>query len=163
MLFLYCRRVSFQLAINGDSDSNGVRSCDVIEFFDEGVELAVQRREDEQWVPLKFYTLSNLTMSRDVLIDIGSYDQNSSVLSLRGYNVSVVLHNTSVMNVTEYICDERFFREEVQFRWLQTVTRDSAPVRDTWFIDNVEISFHEKQDSFRIEFFDGFIDSTSIK
>ena len=166
VLFPFYRKVSFQLTFNDNHEETDLeRSCDILESFDEGVELAIRMSEDEQWVPLKFYTLSSLTMDRDVRIDIGSYDQNRSVVSLRGYNVSVMLHNFSVMNVTEFICDERFFQEEVQFRWLQTVTRDDNPVRDTWFIDNVEVSFHEGQDSARIEFFDGFSNNvnTSIK
>ena len=159
IILLFCRKMSFQLAFHNDVDNvdgGDTRVCDILESFDEGVELAIRRSEDEQWVPLKFYTLSSLTMNRDVRIDTGNYDQESSVLSLRGYNVSVMLHNFTTMNVTEFVCDERFFQEKVQFRWLQTVTRDNDPLRDTWFIDNVEVSVHEGQDSERIEFFDGF-------
>ena len=148
--------MSFQLAINGNRTG-----CNGINTFDEGVELAARWSEDEQWVPLRFYTSSEV---RNRIIDIGRYDQNSSVLSLRGYNVSVVLHNTTVMNVTEYICDERFFREEVQFRWLQTTRRDDNPEPgDTWYIDDVKIAVHGNQSPSRLEFSDGFSDGTSIK
>ena len=148
---------------NGDIDGN---SCDVLEAFDEGVELSLRTLEDEDgpWVPLKFYTLSSVASTREPLIDLGSYDNISTILSLRGYSVSVVAGNTSVMNVTEYICDKRFFQEEVQFRWLQTALRkgDQRP-RDTWFIDNVEIAVHESQNSSRIELSDEFRNDTSIK
>ena len=149
--------MSFQLAIN---------ICDALEFFDEGVELSLRTLENEAgpWVPLKFYSLSSIASTREPLIDLGSYDDISSILSLRGYNVSVVAGNTAVMDVTEFICDERFFQEEVQFRWLQTVrrTRDQT-VRDTWFIDDVNITVHGSQNSSRMEFFDNFSDRISIK
>ena len=155
--------VSFQLAFQDDVGPGLNRSCDILEAFDEGVELAIRRSEDEQWVPLKFYTLSRLiSMERELRIDIGRYDQDNSVLSLQGYNVSVVAGDTSVMSVTVNICDERFFKEGIQFRWLQTVIRDLRPVRDTWFIDNVTITVHGRQNP-RIAFFDNFSDRTSIK
>ena len=162
--------MSFQLAFNGNapSEDGNARdnSCDELEAFDEGVELSLrtQENEDGPWVPLKFYTLSSVALKREPLIDLGSYDNISSILSLRGYSVSVVAGNTSVMNVTEYICDKRFFQEEVQFRWLQTALRkgDQRP-RDTWFIDNVEIAVHESQNSSRIELSDEFRNDTSIK
>ena len=161
--------MSFQLAINTNAPvpANAANnSCDVLEVFDEGVELSLRTLEDEEgpWVPLKFYTLSSLASTREPRIDLGSYDNINTILSLRGYNVSVVAGNTSVMNATVYICDERFFREEVQFRWLQTArrSRDRA-VRDTWFIDDVDITVHGSQNSSRVEFFDSFSDRISIK
>ena len=147
----------FQLSIN---DARGDVSCEGIESFDEGVELAIRRSEDEQWVPLKFYTLAN--RSSDPLIDVGVY--NNEVLSLRGYNVSVVLPEPfSRKYITECICDERFFQEEVQFRWLQTVARDDHPTRDTWFISNVEITVQSSLGSSGIVFSDDFSDRTAIK
>ena len=157
-MFSSLSNVSFQLAFHKLVGPENNRSCDTIESLDEGVELAIRRSEDEQWVPLKFYTLSSQKMRRNLEIDIGSYDPNSSTMSLRGYNVSVVAGGISVMSVSECICDERFFQEGIQFKWLQTVIRDVKPVRDTWFIDNVEITVHG-----RTEFFDNFSDRTSIK
>ena len=162
LMFSSLSNVSFQLTFHNNVGRTENRMCDTIESFDEGVELAIRRSEQEQWVPLKYYALSSLTMERDPRINIGNYDQNSSIIFLRGYSVPVVAGDTSVMNVTEYICDERFFQDEIQFRWLQTVTRDHRPVRDTWFIDNVEITVHGRQKS-RTEFFDNFSDRTSIK
>ena len=102
LLFSSLSDISFQLAFHDDVDRN--ETCDSLDFFDKGVELAIRRSEDEQWVPLKFYTLSglsSLTGDRGVRIDIGTYDQANSILSLRDYNVSVVAGDTSVMNVTE--------------------------------------------------------------
>ena len=138
---------------NNGNDGN----CDIIECFNEGVELSLRSAENEveQWVPLKFYTLSSVGNCGQV-INIGTYDQANSILSLRGYNVSVVAGDTSVMNVTECISDERFFQEGTQFRWLQTVRRNRSPVRDTWYIDNVEITVHGSQNSSRTKFFDDF-------
>ena len=162
MLFSSLSDIRFQLSFHDNVDLGDTRVCDALESFDEGVELAIRRSEDEQWVPLKFYTLSRFTEGRDEQIDIGNYDQESSILSLRGYNVSVVAGDTSVMSVTECISDERFFQEGTQFRWLQTVIRDRRTVRDTWYIDNVEIAVHRRQNS-RTEFFDNFSDRSSIK
>jgi hypothetical protein len=66
--------------------------------------------------------------------------------------------------ITEYICDERFFEEDVQFRWLQTVTRDDQSARDTWFVGNVEITVQRSQSSSAMLFSDDFSsDRTSIK
>ena len=163
MMFSPLSDVSFQLAFQEDNFGPSQNTfCDILDNFDEGVELAIRRSEDEQWVPLKFYTLSNLKMKRDERIDIGIYDQDNSILSLRGYNVSVVTGDTSVMNVTVNICDERFFQEGIQFRWLQTVIRDLRPVKDIWFIDNVKITVNGRQNP-RIAFFDNFSGRTSIK
>ena len=162
--------MSFQLAFNRNApseDSNAFNnSCDALEAFDEGVELSLRILEDKDgpWVPLKLFTLSSVASTREPLIDLGSYNGTSSILSLRGYSVPVVAGDTSVMNVTEYICDKRFFQEKVRFRWLQTAIRkgDQRP-RDTWFIDNVEIAVHESQNSSRIELSDQFRIGTSIK
>lgn len=158
--------MSFQLTIyTDDSNTNNDDGlCDSIESFDEGVELAIRRSEDEQWVPLKFYTssVSNISITRDtlILIDVGERDED---LSIRGYNVSVMILNSREY-ITEYICDERFFEEDVQFRWLQTVTRDDQSARDTWFVGNVEITVQRSQSSSAMLFSDDFSsDRTSIK
>ena len=161
LMFSSLSDVRFQLAFQDDVGPVTNRSCDDLETFDEGVEVAIRRSEDEQWVPLKFYTLTRLRMARDEQIDIGIYEQNNSILSLRGYNVSVVAGDTSVMSVSECICDERFFQEGIEFRWLQTVIRDlnngvAHTARDSWFIDNVEITVHGSQNSSRTEFSDDF-------
>ena len=153
LMFSPLSDVSFQLDFHDGSE----QLCNQINHFDEGVELAIRRSEDEQWVPLKFYTLSRLRMTRDERIDIGIYEQNNSILSLRGYNVSVVAGDTSVMSVTVNICDERFFQEGIQFRWLQTAMYNPKNVAgDTWFIDNVEITVFGSQNSSRTEFSDDF-------
>ena len=155
LMFSPLSDVSFQLAFQRNVGPSASRLCDRLESFDEGVELAIRRSEDEQWVPLKFYTVAS---RRSVRIDIGRYDQDNSILSLRGYNVSVVAGDTSVMSVSECICDERFFQEGIQFRWLQTALRNPTGLtaRDTWFIDNVEITVNGGQKSSRTEFSDDF-------
>ena len=152
--------MSFQLDFHNQDSFRPNRLCNLLDSLDEGVELAIRRSEDEQWVPLKFYTtVSSLRRRRDERINIGRYDQDNSILSLRGYNVSVVAGDTSVMSVTVNICDERFFQEGIQFRWLQTVLRVNGVVptaRDSWFIDNVEITVFGSQNSSRTEFSDDF-------
>ena len=162
--------MSFQLAFNRNAPSEdgnaGDNSCDELEAFDEGVELSLRTLENEDgpWVPLKFYTLSSVALTREPLIDLGSYDNISSILTLRGYDVFVMAGNTSTMNVTEYIFDKRFFQGKVRFRWLQTARQKGGQrPRDTWFIDNVEIAVQESQNSSRIELSDEFRIGTSIK
>ena len=126
--------------------------------FDEGVELAIRSlQNDDQWIPLKFYTLTrhiepNLRRTSED-INIGAVTTNS-MLSLRGYQVGINDISGSFRaptNVTEYICDERFFQEGVQFRWLQTVFRqrpedsnEAMSLTDLWLIDNVMIAVHNE-------------------
>ena len=118
-------------------------SDDEIEIFDEGVEFAVKRVEDNQWIPLKFFT--NTEKERSQSINVGHYDNNSNTLSLRGYSVSVSNVSNEISEVHECICYPPSFVNQIQFRWLQTTEHRanssgiSVP-RDTWYIDNVEIS-----------------------
>ena len=126
--------MKFQLFIGNGDD---------IENFDEGVELAVKRVDDNQWIPLKFFTKTWKEKLQN--IEIGHYDNVSNTLSLRGYNVSVTNVPNEVSEVHECICYSPSSLNQVQFRWLQTTehTANSNGMvvpRDTWYIDNVEIS-----------------------
>ena len=131
--------MKFQLFI-GNGDVNDV--FDDIDNFEEGVELAVKRVEDNQWIPLKFFT--NTSKEQLQRINVGHYNNVSDTLSLRGYDVSVSNVPNEISEVHECICYPPSSVNQVQFRWLQTTEHRanssgiSVP-RDTWYIDNVEI------------------------
>ena len=132
------RQVKFQLFVANFNED----MLDAIENFDEGVEFSVRSTEDNQWIPLRFFTNTSKKQLRS--INIGPYDNISDVLSLRGYDVSVTNVPDKAFEVRECVCYSSPLNQ-VQFRWLQTTEHrannegDLVP-RDTWYIDNVEIA-----------------------
>ena len=109
--------------------------------MDEGVELSVKTGEGDHWIPLVFYiTNENRYKRTKFAVSVGA--ENNSMLSLRGYSVPIKLINSSTTQDIR-VCDNDFFKREVQFRWLQTAAiqlRDRA--RDVWSLDNVNVSVH---------------------
>ena len=135
----HCREINFQLHINGESVPD---VCTKVDRFDEGVELAIRSRTDDHWVPLRYYASSATPKRASAGEDTNIGAITDFMLSLRGYQVGTV-NLTGPTNVTEYICDEAFLQEGVQFRWLQTTFRANInATRDPWLIDNVVITVH---------------------
>ena len=109
--------------------------------LDEGVELSVKTGEGDHWIPLVFYTTNENRYKRTKFaVSVGT--ENNSMLSLRGYSVPIELITSSTTQDIR-VCDNDFFKREVQFRWLQTAAiqlRDKA--RDVWSLDNVNVAVH---------------------
>ena len=112
--------------------------------LDEGVELSVKTSEGDHWIPLVFY-ITDEKKDKRITSPISVGTENNSLLSLRGYSVPIELINSSTTQDIRMVrvCDNDFFKREVQFRWLQTAAiqlRDEA--RDVWSLDNVNVAVH---------------------
>ena len=135
-----CIRRNLSFLIHWSFENN---TCDTMNFFDEGIELAIRRVDDLLWIPLAFFTTKTY---RNPGANIG-LDFNSSVrdgLEIRGYTVPVTLNDTDTQHrINIRICDTSFLESVsgVQFRWLQTTrqARNTSP-RDTWSLDDVLVS-----------------------
>lgn len=134
-----CSEVKFDLQF----PPTDTTCCDVIDNLDEGVEFAVRRLKDDLWIPLGFFAISSNRASNN-RPNISPYIPGSvNPLQLRGYNVTPQLNRTnSLRSVQVFICDSGFFQAGVQFRWLQNARHDSNGTRDSWYIDNVNITMH---------------------
>ena len=109
--------------------------------LDEGVELSVKTSEGDHWIPLVFYITDEKKDKRITSISVGT--TNNSLLSLRGYSVPIELITSSTTQDIRMVrvCDNDFFKREVQFRWLQTArVKDKA--RDVWSLDDVNVAVH---------------------
>lgn len=98
--------------------------------------------EGDHWIPLVFY-ITDEKKDKRITSPISVGTENNSLLSLRGYSVPIELINSSTTQDIRMVrvCDNDFFKREVQFRWLQTA-RVKDKTRDVWSLDNVTVAVH---------------------
>ena len=135
----HCRSISFQLNMFHNRSGD---DCNDLDNLDEGVELSIGNSSgDGRWVPLVFYSATDLDERINNSIRLG--DVTNSSLLLRGYSVPVerVTADTTQSIRTVLICDSEFLEAGVQFRWLQTSTVqfDLLPGKDVWTLGNVTV------------------------
>ena len=108
-------------------------SCELLDTEDEGVELSGSY--GNTWIPLKFYAHST---QESVTID-------TSTMPVRGYSIPVRKTPERRYEAVEYICGNIVNilvqnNEDIQFRWVQTVTYDlKKDFRDVFTIDNLSV------------------------
>ena len=116
--------------------------CNEMDFFSEGIELAVRRPGDWVWTPLAFYTTTS-EPREPTAIDL-LYSDDADVVRIRGYNVTVTEDDRDIQHsIMLRLCHESVLSSEtgVQFRWLQTMQHISdTSIRDIWSLDNVNVS-----------------------
>ena len=142
------------MRINNNGNEN---TCDMIDSYYEGVELAFRNAPGADWIPVQYFLASDTNLSGNLL---GSYDETQQTIAIRGYRVPVDISETpEVISVSVVILG---VGPGVQLRWLQSVFTSSNERRDMWGLDNVVISYVEDPTApARIVFEDSFESSTS--
>ena len=128
-------------------------------FFDEGIELALRRDGDSLWTPLAFFTIrvNSRGGAAGQSIRLG-YDGGSNV-PIRGFSVPVTENDTDTQHLMQFrICNEMIVgARSVQFRWLQTAQHYNIGIRDRWSLDSVQVLVtHDSECSGVAAFFDDF-------
>ena len=133
-----------------------------MDSFDEGVEFGFQiLNSGREWIPLAFYSFHII---RDEQIKIGpELMLNDNITVIRGY--SVPIYHVGTHRAELKLCGSEIIQNNasLSFRWLQTVITDSAPNRDTAYLDNVTISINFPEGHNTTLLDDDFNDEMMIK
>ena len=159
LIFCIYRIVNFDIMFVG-SGSRGPR----IDSFDEGVEFGFQNlNSGREWIPLAFYSFHSPGL-RDERIKIGpELMLSDNIIVIRGYSVPIYYVGTHRAELK--LCGSEIIQSSasLSFRWLQTVITDSAPNRDTVYLDNVTISINFPEGHNMTLLDDDFNDEMMIK
>ena len=142
MMLVLHSNITFQLVYPNRTETNRTETIDKL---DEGVEFSLQFGSERGWIPITFVILSDKRSKSD-FIPIGTYNTGESSVLIRGYSSELkeISPNENAQHSVT-VCDFEDSEYSVQFRWLQTCRCIQMGVRDAWNLENVLITYQDRE------------------